>query len=178
MQRTEREVEALLKNKEDKILKLLINAREQVQIKAKGVSMYPEISNNADIVIEKSSQYSVGDILVYNYKDEGLLVHRLLTTNPTYICKGDNAFRLESILLSDIIGKVVSVDGCPVKRWCNWKIELSLKIGNLYLESQNGEEVIASSLFKLYATTILNKKRIIIYIVQIYFIISHLIFLQ
>lgn len=170
----EREVQALLKNKEVKVLKLLLNIRKQVQIKAKGVSMYPEIVNNADIVIEKSSPNSIGDILVYNYKDEGLLVHRLLATNPTYICKGDNAFRIESILPSDVIGKVISVDGRLVKKWSDWEIELSRKIGILYMESQNAEKVISSSLFKLYATTIFKKnKGYIMYCTEDLFDISY-----
>ncbi len=80
------------------------------RIRVRGTSMMP-ILNDGDIVtIQKSDIYSAGDILLYPFENEGLLLHRLLKINGSrYYCKGDNTFRIEEVMSNGIFGKVISV---------------------------------------------------------------------
>ncbi len=74
----------------------------------KGVSMEPILFDGDIIFIEKQSDYYVGDIIVFHYLDEGIIVHRITSINHSaIICKGDNSKRQEIILKRQIIGKVV-----------------------------------------------------------------------
>lgn len=72
-----------------------------------GTSMFPIIHPGDIVNVYAKREYSVGDILAFFYRDEKVLVHRLLKIkNERYFCKGDNAFRLEIISKNDIIGAV------------------------------------------------------------------------
>lgn len=73
-----------------------------------GTSMLP-ILHPGDIVnVCAKENYSVGDILVFFYKEDALLVHRLLKVeNGRYFCKGDHSFRLEDMEKKDIVGTVL-----------------------------------------------------------------------
>lgn len=97
-----------------------------------GDSMYPILCNGdkIEVIIRTSEQYSVGDVIVFPYKNEGLIIHRILKIQEgRYFCKGDNSFRIEDILLDQVIGKAV-IPG----DWHNSEsfIERSLLIGKLY----------------------------------------------
>ena len=81
------------------LLKLTVN----------GISMCPLIQPGDIVSIATSESYETPDILLYPYKNEGLLLHRLLKVNNRLFCKGDNAFRLEDICAEDVIGKVVEL---------------------------------------------------------------------
>ncbi len=75
--------------------------------KVKGNSMFPVLVNGdvVDILISQDEQYHIGDILVFPYQNEGVLIHRLLKKeNGRYFCKGDNSFRLEDVPADAIIG--------------------------------------------------------------------------
>ena len=72
-----------------------------------GTSMIPILNPGDSIVVCPKEEYVVGDILVFYYKNDDLLVHRLLQTrNGRLLCKGDNSFRMEDILPEQIIGAV------------------------------------------------------------------------
>ena len=72
-----------------------------------GDSMYPTLLPNDEVFITQKDRYIVGDILVYTYRSEQSLIHRLLRrVNNRYVCKGDNSFRIEDISYQDISGKV------------------------------------------------------------------------
>jgi len=98
--------------------KILINKILQAQkkkgnpfeISVVGISMNPTLFEGDIISIQPQKEYDVGDILVFNYKQDELLVHRLLKTeNNIYFCKGDNSFRLEDVKKELVIGKVFAV---------------------------------------------------------------------
>ena len=68
----------------------------------------PILHPGDSIKVCAKDEYKVGDILVFFYKDDSLLVHRLLKVeNGRYFCKGDNAFRLEDIEKQNIVGAVM-----------------------------------------------------------------------
>ena len=81
--------------------------------------MFPTLLEGDIITISKCKEYKIGDILVFLYKDDEIIVHRLLKIeNDTYFCKGDNCFRLEDIPYERIVGKVIKINGkniqpCP-----------------------------------------------------------------
>lgn len=79
-------------------------------IKSIGFSMIPTIQQKDMIRVQRSDKYCVGDIVVYEYKTQGLLVHRIIAINDNEVwCRGDNAVRIEKIGYADIIGKVVAI---------------------------------------------------------------------
>ena len=69
--------------------------------------MYPAILQNDKVFISKKDDYDAGAILVYVYRSEQYLIHRLLRCiNNRYYCKGDNSFRLEKVEKQDVLGQV------------------------------------------------------------------------
>jgi len=109
------------------LLSAMLGRQGQTEITVTGYSMEPTFFEGDRITIAKSDSYAVGDILVFT--DHGnLLVHRLLETGEYYLCKGDNAFRTESIPAAQILGKVISVSGRSLEAWPAWKIVLSHRV--------------------------------------------------
>ena len=115
----------------------ILSARKMISLTVRGNSMRPTLCDGDVVTVVTSEQYSEGDIIVFNYCGEGLLLHRLLAIEGKYVCKGDNAFRFEYIEKKDIIGKVVERNGDVLREWMPWKLSLSLAIGNIYEESKS-----------------------------------------
>jgi len=88
-----------------KIVKVRSRLNYGVKMTVKGVSMQPTFNDGDKVSIRAKRRYFVGDIVVYEYKNEGFLVHRIIDIKgDQYLCKGDNAIRIEEVLLSNIIG--------------------------------------------------------------------------
>ena len=80
------------------------------EVTVNGESMQPTLYNGDIVRISCDKEYKIGDIVLFKYRDEGDLLHRIISIeNNVYSCKGDNALRIEYILFRHIIGKVVSV---------------------------------------------------------------------
>ena len=111
------------------------------------------------MIIEKCDEYRIGDILVFNYKNEGILIHRLLYCDGRYFCKGDNAFRLEDIEYNQIIGKAVLVNNTSIQPWDEWKVKLSYSVNREFLKLHyDTNKVIKNNIYKLYSGLILRKE--------------------
>ncbi len=142
-----------------KILPAIIKSKGEAQITVIGVSMQPTLYEGDEVTIKSCDQYEVGDILVFSYKNEGILIHRLLKKNSRYFCKGDNAFRLEDIELGQIIGKAVAVNQKPIPAWQDWKINLSYLVNREFVKLHyKREETIKTNIYKLYQDLILRKE--------------------
>lgn len=90
-----------------KILMLLSKRKVPFELTVDGISMLQIFQPENKIVVCPKEEYVVGDILVFYYKNDDLLVHRFLQTrNGRLLCKGDNSFRIEDILPDQIIGAV------------------------------------------------------------------------
>ena len=113
-----------------------------VEIRVSGTSMNPVLRDGDTINLYAKDEYCTGDIIVFSYNNfAGFLVHRvLLIQDEYYYCKGDNAFRLEKIQKSDIIGAV-----------------------HIENDKNNSEEFVHSSLllYKLFARLHFDKQRIV-----------------
>ena len=81
-----------------------------------GISMNPTLWQGDEVLVQRFSSYTPGDILVYDYGKEGLLIHCFLyLKHGLYHCRGDNTVRIERIAHKRIIGKVLSFsDGRPL----------------------------------------------------------------
>lgn len=81
-----------------------------------GISMNPTLWQGDEVLVQRFPSYQPGDILVYDYGEEGLLIHRFLYfEHGLYHCRGDNTVRIERIAYKRIMGKVLSFsDGRPL----------------------------------------------------------------
>ena len=70
--------------------------------------MYPILREGDNVQIKINASVSIGDVIIFVYKNNILTAHRLLKIeNERYFCKGDNTLRLEDINKDQIIGKVL-----------------------------------------------------------------------
>ena len=94
--------------------------------------MYPILCKGDKLIVKlcDNEQYDVGDIIVFPYKQEGLLIHRILMIKDgRYFCKGDNSFRIEDIPMNQVVGRAaVSNDWHNSEDFITW----SLLIGKIY----------------------------------------------
>ena len=111
------------------------------------------------MIIKKSNEYIIGDIIVFNYKNEGILIHRLLKYDGRYFCKGDNAFRLEDIEYNQIIGKAVLVNNTTIQPWDDWKVRLSYSLNREFVKLRyNMDKIKKSNIYRIYSVLILRKE--------------------
>lgn len=150
-----------------KLLPSLIRSKGQAEITVTGISMNPTLYEGDRILVQVCNTYAPGDLLVYSYKNEGLLVHRLLhigqtlagQTDTRFYCKGDNAFRLEDLSQSEIIGKVISVNGHELAPWPDWKQKLSYDVHRQFIRCRyDTVRTRMTDAYRLYASLILRKE--------------------
>ena len=154
----------------EKLLKSQTRAKKQIEITVVGVSMNPTLFERDIIVVLPQDKYELGDILVFNYKNGELLVHRLLDVKEhKYFCKGDNSFRLEDIDKEQIVGKVIAVkrnnEIMILKQRDNRLIILSKLVSRAFHKCRYDiEKTKQTKIYQLYEKTILRKgENIMIY---------------
>ncbi len=129
-----------------------------------GTSMYPALFPSDSVIVAQSEAYPLGSILVFSYKTEGYLIHRLLRiAKKRYYCKGDNSFRLEDVDEDQILGRVVFVKRMgqtfvPTEV-DNKFIDMSLKIYREFvLSGYNHQKVKESDLYIEYKNLYLEAR--------------------
>ena len=141
-----------------RLLPSILKAKGQAEICVTGISMNPTLFEGDTVIIKRCAEYQPGDILVYDYKNDGVLIHRLIHHNGRYFCKGDNAFRLEDIDYDQIIGKAVFVNGTPIPPWEEWKIRLSYAVNRAFTKLRyDTSKTRETTIYKLYEALILRK---------------------
>lgn len=137
------------------ILNVMMKFKGNCDITIKGTSMEPVLHDGESYKLKKQEEYAIGDILVYEYKNEGLLAHRLLKIEQNrYFCKGDNSFRLEDIPKDQIIGRIETVDPNNTPEF----IEASYKISKLFRKCRySHEEIIKQDEYIEYRRKYLEK---------------------
>lgn len=135
-----------------KILRSQLSRNIDADISVTGVSMEPSLYAGDVVTIRRCESYDVGDILVFIYKNDELLIHRLLRIkDQRYFCKGDNAFRLEDVLYEQILGKVVKVNGKDVSPVAPQQIELSYMVNRAFRKSgYRVDETKKSGIYRFY----------------------------
>lgn len=92
------------------ILSFMLEARGEMLVTVQGISMDPVLKENDKVIIVRCESYDIGDVIVFDYDEPFLVVHRILMkTSNQYLCKGDNTFRLEQISKKKVLGKVKSI---------------------------------------------------------------------
>jgi ribosomal protein S18 acetylase RimI-like enzyme len=95
----------------------ILNNGGSFSFKAHGSSMYPFICDG-DILTVKQVEYSAiraGDIVLYKYSDDRLIVHRVVdkklqSNKLMLLLRGDSVFNHDGWIYSDqVLGKVVSI---------------------------------------------------------------------
>lgn len=111
------------------------NATTGFSIVVEGTSMSPVLNANDLIFVVAADSYTVGDIVLFFYKDE-LLVHRILKIyDKRYYCKGDNSLRLEDVDYTQIIGKVVLCNNNEIPPLSQELLELSYEVSCVFRKS-------------------------------------------
>ena len=142
-----------------KLLPTILKSKGQAEITVMGISMNPTLFEGDKVIIKKSNEYIIGDIIVFNYKNEGILIHRLLKYDGRYFCKGDNAFRLEDIEYNQIIGKAVLVNNTTIQPWDDWKVRLSYSLNREFVKLRyNMDKIKKSNIYRIYSVLILRKE--------------------
>ncbi|MBQ7153750.1 MAG: S24/S26 family peptidase [Clostridia bacterium] len=91
------------------LLKKIIEKKGSITIQVSGNSMWPYIENG-DYVELELRDYHEGDVLLFKYYTEELLVHRLIRIDgDSLLLRGDNAFRIEHITSKEVVGVIVNV---------------------------------------------------------------------
>ena len=144
----------------NKLLPLILQNKEKIEIKVNGFSMEPTLHDGDLITINSFDDYFEGDILVFIYKHGDLLVHRLLKKEKgTYFCKGDNSFRLEDIKKEQIVGRVSLVNGLEIESWTPEKIELSYRVNREFRAwHYNIDETKKSEIYTKYKEVVFKDK--------------------
>ncbi|OGO93610.1 MAG: hypothetical protein A2Y17_00690 [Clostridiales bacterium GWF2_38_85] len=125
------------------ILKMMLRKNYCVEMSVTGNSMYPQLKEGDSIFLRPSCEYTIGDIIVFIYKND-LLIHRLIKIkDDIYYCKGDSSFRLEDIKKEDIIGSVQNMSSID-----NKFIEMSLSVNEEFVS--NGYEIEATKASDIY----------------------------
>ena len=148
---------------DEEIFRKILIARARAQnkkpftVSVSGSSMEPILYEGERVTVLPQVAYEVGDILVYYYKQEGLLVHRLLKIQDSrYFCKGDNALRLEDVDREEIIGAVqLEQDTHRTRAF----IELSLDVNAVFRQTgYDRVRTLQSETYQLYYTKYLRKE--------------------
>lgn len=92
----------------DLMLKRITSGKPTL-ISLTGISMLPLLEPNDVITIQKCSTYNVDDIVMFKYNVEGYLLHRIveIVDDNVFLCKGDNAKRIEVVMFRQILGKMI-----------------------------------------------------------------------
>lgn len=139
-----------------KIISAKTKSGGTIDIPISGISMLPVLHQGDVITVARYDEYIPGDVLVFLYKDDLLLVHRLLKKDDfRYYCKGDNAFRLEDITEDQILGKVILMNGCPLPVCSEEFIALSYSVNREFFRCRYDiEKTKQSEIFLRYLKTL------------------------
>lgn len=143
-----------------RVLQAQVSAGLRADIAVTGVSMLPALREGDTVTLAACPEYEIGDILVYSYEEDGLLIHRLLfQKGGRYYCKGDNAFRLESVGRDQVIGRVTAVNGRPMEPCPERLVMLSLQVSRAFREcGYDVEKTKQTDSYRFYQKTILNNE--------------------
>lgn len=90
------------------LLRLRAKIKKPFMLTVVGTSMIPIICEGQSISICRKDTYEIGDILVFIYAKDRIIVHRLLDIRgDRYFCKGDNSFEMEEFGNDQVIGAVL-----------------------------------------------------------------------
>lgn len=140
------------------LLQKILKRNSTANIKINGISMQPTLKDGDIVTIKTFPDYLPGDIVIFPYHSQRLIIHRFLFIQNNYCyCKGDNALATEIIPVDNIIGKAIFNNSSPILNWEIWKIYFSSIIGDFFQKTHcNASYVQESDLYQLYKKLILD----------------------
>ena len=157
------------KSMQIKILLAQKKSGKSFNLTVTGYSMNPTLYESDITTIVPSEICEIGDIVVFVYNQNELLVHRLLEKKgDVYYCKGDNALRIEKISIEQIIGKVIDInrDGqrIPLLPCSDKFFALSKAVNKEFFKCRyNPVKTRAAYIYKLYEKIVIKKEEIEVY---------------
>ena len=136
----------------NKIIIARTRINHEVTIAVSGVSMLPTMHEGDKVTIKKTDDYVPGDILAFLYKDNLMLVHRLVAIkNNRYYIKGDNAFRMEDVEFDSIVGKVILLNGKALEPTLTYVVALSRLVNQCFRKcGYNVSATMKSGIYRFY----------------------------
>ena len=123
-----------MRKQEFLFLRFMMEKKGELELTAWGDSMLPVIRPKDIVTLERREKYAVGDVLVFQYNDTDLIMHRLLDKDgDSLICKGDNSFRMERLCGNQVIGRVCRINEKALNNPSEEFVMASLEVGALYL---------------------------------------------
>jgi len=153
-----------------KLLRALKKAGKPFEITVTGVSMNLTLRHNDIVKISPENAYDIGDILVFEYNAEEVLIHRLIEIKDNiYYCKGDNSIKMEEIPFEQIIGKVSEIqrnsEVIEIPPCTDKLIMMAKAVNNLFVElGYNEAKTSASYIYKIYQKIFIDGENIKMYI--------------
>lgn len=147
---------------ETSLINRIIMARFQIDhevtMLVSGISMLPILREGDKITIRRMEKYDAGDIVAFLYKDNQILVHRLIMIKDNrYYIKGDNALRMEDVKINNILGKVVLINGKEIGQTPAYVVPLSHLVNRYFHKSgYNVLETMQSGIYRFYKQYITN----------------------
>ena len=141
------------------IFKESIKSGNIESIKIIGFSMEPSLNQNDIISVKDFDNYSLGDIILFDFENEGILVHRIIDIDKSNVfCKGDNAFRIECISKEQVLGKVIKVNNMEIGKCEIEYVYLSKKIGDIFKQSKCSKDITQQTgIYRFYKQYLNNK---------------------
>lgn len=141
-----------------KVMTLEMMDKTKFSLVVCGSSMLPTIKEGDIIDVTLFKKYYVGDVVAFFYNNK-LLVHRIVKyVNELLYCKGDNSFRIEKVSYSDVVGKVVSINGLPIKPLSNQITSLSYIVYREFCKTgKNVNKTMQSGVYMFYNDIINNR---------------------
>lgn len=114
--------------------------------------MEPALREGDKVTVYSRPQYEIGDILVFSYKENALIIHRLLKMEKDrYFCKGDNSYRLEDITYDQILGRVEYINDNVVLGCSKNMVLLSYMVGREFRnQGYNREKTKKTAIYHFY----------------------------
>lgn len=94
------------------LLKKTLEMKGQITLMVHGNSMLPTLLDNQAVIIQKTSNIKIGDIIAYYFFDASevkIIIHRVVFVRRTYVfTKGDNNNFIDPIKISfnNILGVI------------------------------------------------------------------------
>ena len=130
-------MDSMFNKNSGELLLALSKLDKELSITVMGTSMEPVLKDGDVIKVKPCNNYEIGDIIVFLYKNNALLVHRLIKKrNKILLCKGDNSFRLEEVEEEYVLGKVISINSNHIYTIPNELIELSYLVNREFRKNR------------------------------------------
>ena len=153
-----------------KLLAALKRTGKPFDLTVTGISMNPVLYESDIVTISPEAAYNIGDILVFVYNQNEMLLHRLIEIkDEIYYFKGDNALRMEKALFDQISGKVTGIirneQSIPIPPCTDKLITMAKAVNTMFFKRRyDVEKTKETYIYKMYKKIFIDGEDIKMYI--------------